>query len=187
MSTTVVLQKEEEERSEDEELRFASASDAADQPDKQQFWEQPSTYTLSLNPMPSLVIMILGMMMSSHHQNSMVSTMMHAQWGGLFFAAALARAATYLILYLKPPTSYFPSRPPTELVASFCLLSGGLLFMVSARDTVWAIESNGLEAMSIFTVTMGLTGLIMAWEVLVFSVKGWALRKEAAVAGGPIS
>lgn len=141
-------------------------------------WQHPATYTLSLNPMPALVIMILGLMMSAHHQTSMVSTMMHAQWGTMFFAFALARAATYVILYIKPPTSHYGSRPPTELVSAFCLVGGGLVFMISAHDTVTAIEINGLDAMTVFTVTMGLTGVIMAWEVVCFAVKGWATRKE---------
>lgn len=133
---------------------------------------------VSLNPIPALVILILGLMMSSHHQKSMVSTMMHAQWGTLFYAFALARVATCALLYLRPPTSAVPSRPPTELVAAFCLIAGGLLFMLSAHDVVWGIESNGLDAMTVFTVTVGLTGLIMAWQLCVFAVKGWAVWRE---------
>ncbi|KAI5198492.1 hypothetical protein AUEXF2481DRAFT_44233 [Aureobasidium subglaciale EXF-2481] len=83
-----------------------------------QEWDVPKTYKTSLNPMPGLVIMLLGMSMSGHHQHSMVSTMMHQQWGTLFMGFALARAATYILLFLAPPVSFFPSRPPTELIAS---------------------------------------------------------------------
>ena len=133
--------------------------------------------------MPGLVIMLLGIMMSSHHQNSMVSTMMHAQWGTLFAGFAVARAATYIILYIKPPTSHFPARPPSELVSSFCLTAGGMMFMFSARDMTNTIEVNGLDAMTIFTVTMGLTGVILGWEVIVYAIKGWAVRKERAASG----
>ncbi|KAF2211174.1 hypothetical protein CERZMDRAFT_98905 [Cercospora zeae-maydis SCOH1-5] len=139
-----------------------------------QRWEEPQSHRTSLNPMPALTIMLLGMMMGSHHQDSMVSTMMHAQWGGLFSAFAIARGVTYIMMYLKPPTSHFPSRPPSEVVAAFCLTSGGLMFMNSAADCVWAIESNGLDAMTIFTLTTGLTGVILAWEVVLFATKGWA-------------
>ncbi|KAL1587252.1 hypothetical protein WHR41_04353 [Cladosporium halotolerans] len=141
-------------------------------------WERPATYSLSLNPMPALTIMFLGMMMSGHHQNSMVSTMMHAQWGMLFTGFAMTRAVTYLMLYIKPPTSHFPSRPPSDLVAAFCLTAGGILFMNSAHDSVTAIEVNGLDAMTIFTITIGLTGIIMAWELICFTIKGWAATKE---------
>lgn len=94
-------------------------------------WQTPKSQRSSLNPMPALVIMLLGMMMSSHHQDSMVSTMVHAQWGMLFVAFAFARAVTYILLFVKPPTSLYPSRPPSEIIASFCLVSGGLIFMLS--------------------------------------------------------
>ncbi|KAI5361214.1 hypothetical protein Slin15195_G123270 [Septoria linicola] len=144
--------------------------------------EELQSSPIPMNPVPALTIMVLGMMMSGHHQSSMVSTMMHAQWGGLFSTFAIARGVTYVTMYLKPPTSCFPSRPPSELVASFCLTGGGLMFMNSAADTVWAIESNGLDAMTIFILTMGMTGMIMAWEMVLFALKGWAVRKERAVA-----
>ncbi|KAI9884859.1 MAG: hypothetical protein M1823_003341 [Watsoniomyces obsoletus] len=41
--------------------------------------DPPKTYRFSMNPFPALIIMLLGMMMSSHHQMSMISTMMHKQ------------------------------------------------------------------------------------------------------------
>lgn len=184
MNTTVEMQKSNEGEVGGRTFRAASLA-AAEEPN--QLWTQPITYKTSLNPLPGLVIMLLGIMMSSHHQTSMVSTMMHSQWGTLFCGFAMARAATYIILYLKPPTSHFPARPPSELVAAFCLTSGGLMFMFSSRDTVSSVEANGLDAMTIFTVTMGLCGLILAWEVIVFSIKGWAVRKERAATGRPIA
>jgi hypothetical protein len=137
-----------------------------------------NTKRLSLNPMPALTILFLGMMMSGHHQSSMVSTMLHAQWGMLFTGFAMARSVTYIMLYLKPPTSHHPSRPPSELVAAFCLTAGGILFMNSARDVVVTIESNGLDAMTIFTLTIGLTGVILAWELVCYTIKVWAARSE---------
>ena len=86
---------------------------------------------ISLNPLPALVIFLMGGSMASHEQASMVSTMVHNQWGNLLGAASIARLLTYVIMYLKPPTSTLPSRPPTELLMSFCLISGGILFMAS--------------------------------------------------------
>lgn len=35
-----------------------------------------------------------------------------------------------------------------------------------------------LDEMFMYTVTMGLVGLLMAWEVIVLAVKGWAVRRE---------
>ena len=39
----------------------------------------PNTYRFSMNPLPALIIMLLGIMMGSHHQASMTSTMVHKQ------------------------------------------------------------------------------------------------------------
>ena len=148
-------------------------------------WKLPKTYGFSLNPFPGIVIMLLGLMMSSHHQESMVSTMLHKQWGTLFVAAAMARAVTYILVYISPPTSYLPSRPPSELVVAFCLISGGLIFMGSAADIVDGMERFGLNAMFLFTVIMGITSFLMAWEIIVLAIKGVATRKETAESGIP--
>lgn len=142
-------------------------------------WQQPRQYRFSMNPLPALIIMLLGKMMSSHHQSSMVSTMIHSQWGSMFMGFALARGVTYITLYISPPTSFLPSRPPTEIVTAFCLIAGGITFMVSNKDTVAALESYNLDAMFIFTVVMGLTALLMAWATVLIAIKGWALRKES--------
>lgn len=142
----------------------------------------PKQYGTSLNPMPALIILLLGVMMSSHHQDSMVSTMVHKQWGTMLVGFAVARFFTYLVHYITPPTSVYPSRPPTELVSAFCLISGGLIFMASTRDVVHYMESADLMAMFVFTVTMGLTAFIMSYEVIVLSLKGWATRKELQAA-----
>jgi hypothetical protein len=92
---------------------------------------EPKSYSFPMNPLPALVVLLLGTMMSSHHQDSMVSTMIHKQWGNLLVGAAFARAATYIIFYLSPPVSRLPGRPPTELITSFCLMAGGMIFMTS--------------------------------------------------------
>ncbi|PQE27713.1 integral membrane protein [Rutstroemia sp. NJR-2017a BVV2] len=146
--------------------------------------KEPKTYRFSMNPIPALVIMLLGMMMSSHHQHSMVSTMVHKQWGNLLVGAAFARAATYVVFYLSPPTSILPGRPPTELITAFALMAGGFVFMASAVDVVKSIELNGLDAMFVFTVSMGLITFLMAWVILVIAIKGWAVRKERRWGGG---
>lgn len=94
-------------------------------------WTLPRTYNFSMNPLPGLIILLLGLMMSSHHQASMVSSMVHKQWGNLLVGAAFARAATYLVFYISPPTSLLPSRPPSEIITAFCLMAGGIIFMAS--------------------------------------------------------
>ncbi|OLN87664.1 putative membrane protein C3B8.06 [Colletotrichum chlorophyti] len=141
--------------------------------------QPPKQYEFSINPIPALVILLLGIMMSSHTQHSMISSMVHKQWGNLLTAASFARGFTYVIMYLKPPKSVLPSRPPTELLAAFGLISGGIIFMASASDTVDGMIHYDLDAMFMYTVTMGLVGVLMAWEIIVLAIKGWAVRREA--------
>ncbi|KIH88987.1 integral membrane protein [Sporothrix brasiliensis 5110] len=139
----------------------------------------PPTYEFSINPIPALVILLLGIMMSSHTQHSMISSMVHKQWGNLLTGASFARGFTYVLTFLRPPKSILPSRPPTELLASFSLISGGVIFMASAGDTINGMIHYKLDAMFMYTVTMGLVGLLMAWIIVVIALKGWAVRKEA--------
>lgn len=146
--------------------------------EKSQELEEPKSYAFPMNPIPALVILLLGLMMSSHHQESMVATMIHSQWGTLLVGAAFARAATYILFYLSPPASVLPGRPPTELITAFCLMAGGMIFMASARDLTEAMEANGLDAMFIFTVSMGVITFLMAWIIVVVAIKGWAVRRE---------
>ncbi|KAI1635793.1 hypothetical protein F4809DRAFT_650972 [Biscogniauxia mediterranea] len=141
--------------------------------------EEPKQYEFSINPIPALVILLLGIMMSSHTQQSMISSMVHKQWGNLLTGASFARGFTYVLLYLKPPRSILPSRPPTELLTAFGLMSGGTIFMASSSDTVKGMVHYDLDAMFMYTVTMGLVALLMAWIVLVLALKGWAVRKES--------
>ncbi|OTA65948.1 hypothetical protein K449DRAFT_431410 [Hypoxylon sp. EC38] len=142
--------------------------------------ESPKQYEFSVNPIPALVILLLGIMMSSHTQQSMVSSMVHKQWGNLLTGASFARGFTYVLVYLKPPRSILPSRPPTELLTAFGLTAGGTIFMASASDTVAGMIHYDLDAMFFYTVTMGFVGLLMAWVVVLLALKGWAVRKESS-------
>ncbi|KXJ90649.1 hypothetical protein Micbo1qcDRAFT_164261 [Microdochium bolleyi] len=144
--------------------------------------EKPDHYRFSINPVPALVILLLGIMMSSHTQADMTSSMVHKQWGNLLAAASFARGFTYIIVYLKPPRSVLPGRPPTELLTAFGLIAGGIIFMASSEDTVRGMKNYELDAMFMYTVTLGFVGLYMAWVVLVLALKGWAVRKESAPA-----
>ena len=141
-------------------------------------WQAPKSYAHPLNPLPALVILLLGLMMSSHTQHSAVSSAIHREWGTLFVGFALARAVTYVTFWLKPPTSYLPQRPPSEIVAAFCLVSGGIIFMASNSDTVHALEVYELDAMFVFTVVMGFTALLMAWQMILIAIKAWAVRRS---------
>jgi hypothetical protein len=157
-----------------------AAEERYDEDERDIVMGEPGNYKASTNPLPALVILLLGIMMSSHTQKSMISSMVHKQWGNLLTSASFARGLTYLITYLKPPTSILPSRPPTELLTSFGLMTGGIIFMASSSDTVAGMIHYNLDAMFMYTVTMGMVGLLMAWEIVLIAIKGWAARKEAA-------
>ncbi|KAK6362464.1 hypothetical protein LTS17_012837 [Exophiala oligosperma] len=107
----------------------------------------------STNPVPTMIIFLLGVILGGHHQDTMESTMMHkwvmlfalpaaasvtdaSQFGNFLTGASIMRAITYLLLYITPAKSTSPSRPPSELVTSFCLMSGGLMLMASVRHTL---------------------------------------------------
>jgi formate/nitrite transporter FocA (FNT family) len=109
-----------------------SVTDSYSDLEKEQL-RPPTTYEFSLNPIPALVILLLGIMMGSHHQQTMTSTMVHKQWGNLLLGASFARGLTYVVMYIRPPRSILPSRPPTELLTAFGLISGGIIFMASVR------------------------------------------------------
>jgi hypothetical protein len=141
-------------------------------------WAPPHTSTTPTNPIPSLTILLLGLIMSAHTQHSPLAAKIHTLWGYLFAAASLARFGTYLISHLSPPTSFLPSRPPTELLTGFALVAGGFLFMASARDVTDAMEGAGADGMVAFTVGMGVAMVVCAGVVGGLAVKGWAVGRE---------
>ena len=55
---------------------------------------------------------------------------------------------------------------------------------LQSHDTVAGMENRGLDAMFMYTVTMGLVGMLMAWILFVLALKGWAVRKETARMAG---
>ena len=109
--------------------------------------------------------------------------MLHMLWGQTFIAGALARMATYSVLFLRPPTSSMPQRPPTEVITSFCMIAGGFLLMLSNKDTIEALEYRDLDAMFIFTIVLALTAIFMAWVAICLAIKGWGQQKEALRSG----
>ena len=47
------------------------------------------------------------------------------------------------------------------------------------------LEEYDLDAMFVFTVTMGLTAFIMACEILCIAIKAWAVKRESRPALPP--
>lgn len=138
--------------------------------------------SVSLNPFPAFIVFWTGVLMSQHEQATPLSTSIHTQWGCLLSVGALFRFTTYILMFLKPPTSSVPSRPATELVTSFCLICGGLVFMQSNTETVEAMMYRSLDSMFTLNVTVGISALIMAWVMVVSTIKFWASRRQIRLA-----
>jgi hypothetical protein len=51
-------------------------------------------------------------------------------------------------------------------------------YTTQAHDTINTLELHDLDAMFMFTVSMGVITFLMAWIILVIAIKGWAVRKE---------
>ncbi len=50
--------------------------------------------------------------------------------------------------------------------------------MASTKDVIHIMEEHDLMAMFIFTICMGFTAFLMAYEMVVLAVKGWASQRE---------
>jgi hypothetical protein len=82
--------------------------------------------------------------------NLKLQIQIHALWGNLLVAFSVLRSLTYFFLWLGPPRSIFPSRPPTEALASFFLACGGLTFMFSTEEVTLAAMRRGRDGAPTF-------------------------------------
>ncbi|KAJ5346837.1 uncharacterized protein N7506_000090 [Penicillium brevicompactum] len=126
-------------------------------------WQPSNSQCGSLNPIPVLVMFLFGLITRSRYQDCRNPTLLHYRWDTMLVGFALARGMTYLLLFIKPSTSYLPARPPTEIIAAFFLISGGTamtkILFIHARD-VQDIRSYDMYAM--FTLTVGASAFIIA-------------------------
>lgn len=74
----------------------------------------------------------------------------HQLWGWLLLGFSVLRCLTYFFLWLGPPSSVLPSRPPTEALGSFFLACGGLVFMFSTEEVTLAAMRRGRDGQSLF-------------------------------------
>lgn len=125
-----------------------------------------SKRTSMYNIMPALVVFFTGLLMSQHNQDSQFASDIHATWGYLFCVASIFRICTYLIMFLSPP-SRVPKRPPSEVLVSFSLISGALIFMMSARHVVITFEHYQIDLM--FAMSLSVVGAlsVMMWTIFV--------------------
>ncbi|KAI0080640.1 hypothetical protein K474DRAFT_148504 [Panus rudis PR-1116 ss-1] len=142
---------------------------------------EPPSYIASFNPFPALCIGITGAAMSAHFQTYLFQVQIHALWGYLLSGFAVLRCLTYFFLWLGPPRSILPSRPPTEALASFFLACGGLVFMFSTEEVTLAAMRKGHDDVMMFlNVAVAMTCLAFCWTMGVVAFKGWLKSKTHA-------
>jgi len=132
----------------------------------------------SPNPFPVFTIFWTGILMSQHAQASETSTMIHMQWGYLLSFGSFFRLLTFILLMLVPNKNLKPARPFTELITSFALICGGVIFMQSTDQVVEALEYRGLTSMFTLNVNVGIVALIMGWEMCLMIWKHWLESKK---------
>lgn len=97
----------------------------------------------------------------------------HALWGLLLGLFALFRFLTYFFLYLRPPASILPSRPPTEALAALSLTCGGIVFMLSTEQVTFAAMRHGADdLMAGLNVTVAFASVAFAWIMVLFAIQG---------------
>ncbi|GAA5993823.1 hypothetical protein JCM5350_007864 [Sporobolomyces pararoseus] len=142
---------------------------------------RPASSSFSFNPFPALVIGVTGIAMSAHHQTYQFQVEIHAMWGVLLAAFSLFRFLTYFFLYLRPPASILPSRPPTEALASLFLSCGGVVFVLSTEQiTFAAMRHQADDMMAFLNVTFAFVCICFLWIAVLFGIKGWALKRNEA-------
>ncbi|KAF9451619.1 cytoplasmic protein [Macrolepiota fuliginosa MF-IS2] len=140
---------------------------------------EPPSYGASFNPFPALVIGVTGAAMAAHFQTYLFQVQIHALWGNLLVGFAVLRCLTYLFLWLAPPRSILPSRPPTEALGSFFLACGGLVFMFSTEEITLAAMRRGRDDVMMFlNVAVAITCLAFCWIILVVGFKGWLKSRQ---------
>ncbi|EKM59411.1 uncharacterized protein PHACADRAFT_249882 [Phanerochaete carnosa HHB-10118-sp] len=135
---------------------------------------EPPSYIASFNPFPALCIGITGAAMAAHFQEYLFQVQIHQLWGNLLTAFAVLRCVTYFFLWLGPPRSILPSRPPTEALASFFLSCGGLVFQFSTEEVTIAAMRRGHDDMMMFlNVAVAVTCFAFCWALCIVAFKGW--------------
>lgn len=137
-----------------------------------------SRQSYSFNPFPALTVMITGISMGNHHQDTQYGTKVHYLWGLLLALAALSRICTYVLLFRNTPTSLQPSRPPTELLGAFCLISGSILFMASNSGTMTWMRRLNIDTMFMLNVCVALTSITLCYVAGLMILKAWSMKRE---------
>ncbi|KAI8984637.1 hypothetical protein BDF20DRAFT_860992 [Mycotypha africana] len=132
----------------------------------------------SWNPFPALTVLMTGISMGNHHQDTAYSSNIHYMWGLLLATAALCRFITYITLYRNPPKDSQPTRPPSELVGAFLLTAGSILFMASNSGTLLWLRRNNVDSMFLMNVCVAFTSITLTYVATLMVIKAWSEKRE---------
>ncbi|EJD54053.1 hypothetical protein AURDEDRAFT_110689 [Auricularia subglabra TFB-10046 SS5] len=154
-------------------------------------WLAPASASSMLpsgNPLPGLVIGVTGLAMAAHQQAYVFLVQIHVLWGGLLAAFAALRWMTYFLLFARAKTRETdlddePGRPPTELLASFFLSCGGLVFALSVEPIgLYAMRNGRDDVMMFLCLSVAVTCLAFTWMLGIMAVNGYLKTQQAAAA-----
>ncbi|EJD00923.1 uncharacterized protein FOMMEDRAFT_147616 [Fomitiporia mediterranea MF3/22] len=155
----------------------ALAAESSDHPEE---LAPPPSYRGSFNPFPALTIGVTGLAMAAHAQVYLFQVQIHMLWGQLLAGFSLLRCLTYFFLWLSPPSSILPSRPPTEALGSFFLACGGLMFQMSLEELDLAAMRRGHDDMMMFlNFAVAVTCLAFCWVLFIVTFKAWLRVRES--------
>ncbi|KAJ3531171.1 hypothetical protein NMY22_g8269 [Coprinellus aureogranulatus] len=121
--------------------------------------EEPASYMGSFNPFPALVIGVTGAAMAAHFQTYLFQVEIHKLWGTFLVAFSVLRCLTYFFLWLGPPKSILPSRPPTEALGK--------------EVTIAAMRRGRDDVMMFLNVAVAITCLAFCWTLCMVGLKGY--------------
>ncbi|SCV71976.1 BQ2448_4670 [Microbotryum intermedium] len=140
---------------------------------------QPPSTRFSFNPFPAIIVGTTGIAMSAHAQTYVFQVSIHALWGLLLALFSTFRFLTYFFLYIRPPVSPLPSRPPTEALASLCLTCGGVVFILSTEQVTFAAMRHGWDdVMAFLNVTVAFVSIVFCWILVLCTIRGACLRRR---------
>ncbi|KIX04360.1 uncharacterized protein Z518_05228 [Rhinocladiella mackenziei CBS 650.93] len=131
------------------------------------------------NPLPALTLLLLGLVISSHHQDSELAVKVHYQFGMFLIGFAACRLLTYVLWYSSPPKSSLPSRPLSKFMGAFCAMAAGLTFLAAARDVLQLLDAHDIMVTLVFAISASLTLFLMSWTLVLLGLMNWISKKQA--------
>lgn len=132
-------------------------------------------YSINVNPVPVMTMLMIGI--SIGNQEAILSSRVHSFYSLSISAVAICRIITYLTLFVNPPKGSLPTRPISEFLASFLIVTCSILFVASNRETVLWLDRNG----SLLSSAIIFAASAIGYVAFIFILKNWAAKREASI------